>query len=106
MPKFLMEVSYTAEGAAGVRKDGGTKRKAVAQKAAKSVGGKLESFYFSFGDTDAVLIVDLPDATSAAAIGLNLASSGAAHTRTTLLLTPEDIDKASGKKITYTPPGE
>ena len=39
MPKFLMEVSYTAEGAAGVRKDGGTKRKAVAQKAAKSVGG-------------------------------------------------------------------
>lgn len=106
MPKFLMEVSYTAEGAAGVRKDGGTKRKAVAQRAAKSVGGKVESFHFAFGDADAVLIVDMPDASSAAAIALHLASSGAAHTRTTLLLTPEEVDKASSKKTSYTPPGE
>lgn len=105
MPKFLMEISYTADGAAGVRKDGGSKRKAVAQKAAKSVGGKLETFYFSFGDADAIVIVDAPDAASIAAIGLHLAASGGAHTRTTLLMTPEEMDKAASKKTSYTPPG-
>ena len=27
----------------------------------ESAGGKLESFYFAFGATDAYVIVDLPD---------------------------------------------
>jgi len=49
MAKYLVTVSYTAAGAAGLRKDGGTKRRSVAAKAVESVGGKLETFYFARG---------------------------------------------------------
>ncbi len=53
MAKYMLQVNYSNEGAKGVLREGGTKRRSVAEKAAKSVGGKLGSFYFAFGDTDA-----------------------------------------------------
>lgn len=105
MPKYLVSVSYSAEGAKGLRKDGGTKRRQVATKAVESVGGKVESFYFCFGDVDAILIVDMPDAASAAAVSMAVAATGGAHLITTPLITAEEIDKASGKKTAYKAPG-
>src|SRR4051812_22147923 len=63
MPKFLWQVSYTAQGAEGLRKDGGTARRAVAQKLAEQMGGRVESFYFALGESDAFIIAELPDAT-------------------------------------------
>lgn len=105
MAKYLVTVSYTAEGAKGVRKEGGTKRRKVAGKAVESVGGKLESFYFSFGAQDAVVIVDVPDNVSAAALSLAINASGGARLTTTPLLTAEEMDKASGKKTAYKAPG-
>jgi uncharacterized protein with GYD domain len=105
MPKYLLEVAYTAQGAKGVLKDGGSKRRAAAQKAVKSLGGKMEAFYFAFGDTDALVIVDMPDAASAAAMSMNVAATGAASSKVRVLLTPEDIDKAARKTASYTPPG-
>lgn len=105
MPKYLLEVSYTAQGAKGVLKDGGSKRRAAAQKAIKSLGGKMESFYFAFGHADAIVIVDLPDAVSAAAMSMNVSATGAAAATVRVLLTAEDIDKSARKTTTYTPPG-
>ena len=78
MPKYLLKVNYTADGAKGVIKDGGTKRRAVAQGLAESVGGRIESFYFAFGNTDVYAIADVPDAASAAAVALAAASSSSA----------------------------
>ena len=105
MPKFLMEVSYTAEGAKGLLKDGGTKRRAAAEALVKSVGGTIESMYFTFGARDAIVVSDLPDTTAAAAAGIALAASGAVTSRTTLLITPAEIDAAVKKTASYTPPG-
>lgn len=105
MPKFLVSVSYSAEGAKGLRKDGGTKRKHAATKAVESVGGTIEAMYFCFGDQDAVIIADLPDAASAAAVSLAVSSTGAARLTTTPLITPEEMDKAAGKKTAYKAPG-
>jgi uncharacterized protein with GYD domain len=105
MPKFLMEVSYTSEGAKGLLKDGGTKRRAAAKAAAESVGGTLESMYYAFGKNDAVLIADFPDTAAAAALAITLAASGAVTNRTTLLLSVEDIDAATKRAPSYTPPG-
>ena len=51
MPKYLMSVVYTVDGAKGLRADGGTKREHVVRMALESVGGKLESFYFTLGET-------------------------------------------------------
>ena len=105
MPKFLVSVSYTAEGAKGLRLDGGTKRRDVATHAVESVGGKVEAFYFSFGDQDAVIIADMPDTASAAALSLAVTAAGGARLTPTPLITPEEMDPAAGKKTPYRAPG-
>ena len=105
MPKYLIEASYTSEGAKGVMKDGGSKRRAAAEQAIKNAGGKLDAFYFAFGDADALVIIDAPDHASVAAASLAINASGAVHTKTTVLLTPEEIDHAAKKGVQYTAPG-
>jgi len=105
MPKYLLQVSYTADGARGLQKDGGTKRRQAAQKLVESLGGKMEAVYFAFGDCDVIAIADMPDATSAAAASLALATSGAATAKTTVLLTAEEMDAAVKKTPSYSPPG-
>ncbi len=105
MAKYLFEVSYTVEGVTGLLKDGGTKRRAAAQALIESVGGKLETLYYTFGEHDAILIAEVPDSIAAAALSLRLGSSGGVTNRTTVLLTPEDIDAAIKQPAIYTPPG-
>lgn len=105
MPKYMITASYTSEGAKGVLKDGGSKRKQAAEAAIKSGGGRMEAFYFAFGEGDAYIIVDAPDAASAVATSLAINSTGAVRTKTTVLITPEEVDQAAKKSISYKPPG-
>lgn len=106
MPKYLFVGSYTAEGVRGLLKDGGSKRRAVAQRAVESVGGRLEAFYFAFGDNDVVGIADVPDNASIAAVSLAVSASGAFSFKTTVLLPAEEIDQATKMAIKYSPPGQ
>ncbi len=106
MPKYLFEVSYTPAGIAGIQKDGGTKRRATAQSLIEGLGGTLDGMYFAFGKTDAFAIVDLPDNVAAAAASLATGGSGAINGKITVLLTPEEIDAAVQRDVTYTPPGQ
>ena len=105
MPKYLLNASYSAEGSKGLLKDGGTKRQSAARTLVESLGGKLETLYFAFGETDVVAIVDLPDNATAAAASLTIAGTGALTGTITVLLTPEEIDQAAKKSPTYTAPG-
>jgi uncharacterized protein with GYD domain len=105
MPKYLTVASYTAEGTKGLLKEGGTARRAVVEKMMKSLGGKLESFYFAFGDDDVFVITEGPDNVTAAAISLAVSASGAVKSKTIVLLTPEEIDQASKKTVEFRPPG-
>ena len=105
MPKYLIKASYTSEGAKGLLKDGGSKRREIAEQAMKSAGGKMEAFYFAFGDTDVFLIVDAPDHASVSAASLAINASGAVRTETVVLLTPEEIDQAAKQSVTYRAPG-
>jgi len=105
MPKYLLEVSYTLDGIRGVAAQGGSARKAAAQAAAKSAGGKVESFHFAFGGTDVYVIADLPDNTAAAALAMTVTAGGGATVRTVVLLTPDEVDAAAQKTVKYTPPG-
>ena len=105
MPKYLLEVNYTLDGVRGVTAKGGSARQTAAQAAAKSVGGTLESFYFAFGGTDVFAVADMPDNAAAAALALAVTAGGGATVRTVVLLTPEEVDGATGKKVEYTPPG-
>jgi uncharacterized protein with GYD domain len=105
MPKYLLKTSYTVAGAQGLLKDGGSKRRAVAEAAVKKLGGRIESFYFALGESDAVVIVDLPDVVSCAALSVAVAASGGVSLSTTQLLTVQDLDQACKKRTGYTPPG-
>ena len=106
MAKYLIAASYTAEGAKGLLKEGGTKRRQAAEQAIKSAGGKLDAFYFAFGDSDAFVIIDSPDHASVAAASVAINASGAVRTKTVVLLTPEEIDQAVKKGTTYRAPGQ
>jgi len=76
------------------------------QQTLQGLEGKLEAFYYAFGDDDAVVIVDLPDHASVAAMALAVRASGAVNLKTTVLLTPEEIDQAAKKSVHYRPPGQ
>ena len=106
MPKYLIQATYMAEGTKGLLAEGGTKRRDAAAKAIKAAGGKLEAFYFAFGKSDAIVLVDLPDNVSAAAASLTISASGVVTTRTTVLLTPGEIDEAAKKSVPYRAPGQ
>ena len=105
MPKYLFQASYTTRGEEGVRAKGGSDRREAVADAVKSVGGELECVYFEFGDTDAFSIVDLPDDEAAAAVSLIVNASGAAKVKTSVLLTPEQVDEAASRAVTFRPPG-
>jgi uncharacterized protein with GYD domain len=105
MAKFLILADYTLEGVRGVQKAGGSARRDAVAAALETVGGKLESFHFAFGDHDAYVIAEVPDNTSAAAVALTVGASGGASTRTIVLLTPEEVDAAAKQSVSYTPPG-
>ena len=104
MAKYMLIGSYTATGAAGLIKEGGSRRVEAATAAVESAGGTLESFYFGFGADDYYVTVDFPDHASAAA-SLTVGASGSSEARLVVLLTPEELDAASQKSVTFRPPG-
>ena len=101
MAKYLVEASYTREGVAGVQAKGGSSRRDAVAEMAAGLGGKVESFYFGFGERDAYVVVELPDNEAAAAVN----ASGGATVKTTVLLTPEQVDEAAKRSVDYRPPG-
>ena len=105
MPKFLVEATYTAEGLRGLIKEGAASRKAAVTQAVKKLGGKAEGIYWCLGDKDAVMVVDMPDAASAAAVSLAVSASGLVRAKTTVLLTAEETDEVLAKQVTYRAPG-
>jgi len=98
-------VSYTPEGIKGLVKEGGTARRVAVENILQKLGGRLEGFYFAFGDNDAYVISEGPDNATAAAISLAV-TTGAIRTKTIVLLTPEEVDLAVKKGVDYSPPGK
>ena len=105
MPKYLIRASYTTDGLKGLLKEGGSGRRKAVEQVIKGLGGKLEAFYFAFGEEDAIVIADLPDGASAAAVSLAVNASGAVKATTTVLMTPAEMDAAVKKHVKYRPPG-
>ena len=105
MAKYLIQANYGAEGIKGLLREGGSGRRAAVDKLLGSVGGKVESFYYAFGDTDAFVIVDVPNNVTAAAVALTVGASGVVTIKTTVLMTPEEVDQATKKSPAYRAPG-
>ena len=86
MPSYLVQVSYTADAVAALIKKP-QDRTDVVRKAIEKLGGSMHGLWLSFGDHDVVVLADLPDNSSAAAIALAVAGGGACKSvKTTPLL--------------------
>lgn len=105
MAKYLWQVSYTQAGLKGLLKEGGSSRAAAIKQLVKGQGGKLEAFYYAFGDDDVYLIADLAGNVEASAVSLAVGASGAARIKTVVLLSPDDVDAAIKVKVGYRAPG-
>lgn len=105
MPKFLVEAKYTAEGAQGLLKSSATERRKAIERLITSLGGKLETFYFTFGSDDAVIIVDLPSTEAGLSVAFAVRASGMVQSTTTRLITVEEADRAIDLHVKYVPPG-
>ena len=105
MGKYLFQATYTAEGTKGLARDGGSGRRESVEKAIAGLGGKVECFYYAFGDVDAYVIADLPDHEAATALALAVNQSGAASVKTVVLMTVKEVDNAAKKAVKYRPPG-
>jgi len=106
MAKFLFEARYVGEGIKGLIKEGGSSRVAAVEKAALSVGGKVDAFYYAFGDADVYAVVDLPDNAAAAALALTINASGNVVLKTVVLMMPQELDLAVKKSPSYRAPGK
>jgi uncharacterized protein with GYD domain len=105
MASYLVRATFNDQGARGMLKEGGSGRRTTLGQLISKMGGSMEAFYFAFGEDDVIVIAELPDNITAAALGLNVSASGAVRTTTVVLLTPEEIDEAVKKEVGYRPPG-
>ncbi len=105
MPKYLFQADYSVEGTVGLLREGGTGRRAMFEEMFAGLGGTLEAFYYAFGREDLYMIVDLPDDAAAVTASLNVSASGAVTFGATVLITPETVDEAIQRSVTYRSPG-
>ena len=104
MAKYFFQASYTLEGLKALLEDGGTARAKLVEELVSGAGGKLEAFYYAFGDNDVYAIAELPDDATAAAVSLRVSAGGAVSVKTTVLLDPATIDDAAEKVVNYAGP--
>src|SRR5262245_15660027 len=105
MGKYLFEATYTAQGTKGLAREGASARREIVESAITGLGGKVECFYYAFGDVDAYVIAELPDHEAATALALAVNQSGAASVKTVVLMSVKEVDKAAKKAVKYRPPG-
>ncbi len=106
MAKYLVKANYNQSGLKGLLAEGGSSRRAALTSTVESLGGTLEALYYAFGDTDLYAIADLPDEASAAAFSLQISAAGAIDVDLTVLVSPETVDEAAKKELSYRPPGD
>ena len=107
MATYLFEVSYTSAALAALVKEPQDRAQVVA-KSVKKLGGKVRGFWFAFGDSDVIGVVEMPDNASMAALALAIGAGGAcSKVKTTALLSIDEATSAMKKapKIGYTPIG-
>lgn len=93
MPHYLIQAAYTPEALRAMIQDPKDRTTAL-QKPIESLGGKIHNLLFSFGDYDAVMLLEMPNNVAVAAIALAIGAGGACkNVKTTPLMTAaEGID--------------
>src|SRR4029077_2278629 len=106
MAKYLIQGSYSDHGLKGLLEEGGSKRREAAEQSIKGLGGRLEAFYYAFGNDDFVIIVDLPSNVDALALSLTANATAAVKSRMTVWITPKQVDRTTKRTVKFRPPGK
>ncbi|MCY4143095.1 MAG: GYD domain-containing protein [Gammaproteobacteria bacterium] len=106
MSKYLFQASYTQAGVQGLLKEGGSGRREALTQTVEGLGGSLDAMYYAFGDVDLLMVVDLPDEASAVALSMFIGAAGALDVTMKVLVSPETIDEAIRKNVSYRAPGD
>ncbi len=107
MPKYMYSGNYTPKGAAGLLEDGGTARKQETLRILTEMGGSLESYYWCYGNTDFIMIADIPSESAAIKLALQVGSSGVFNGNLTPLISADEMDAAVNEDLpSMSLPGE
>ncbi len=88
MPLYMYQAAYTPESWAAQVKNPQNRVETVGRQVCEAVGGKLVGGWLCFGEYDLVIIADVPNNESMAAIALAVAAGGAIKaSKTTVLMT-------------------
>ena len=105
MAHVMFRARYTQSGIQGLLKEGAEGRVKALSDLTASIGGRMETCYWSFGDDDFLMIAEVPSNAAAAALATRVSASGAASVSTTVLLTAAEVDEARGIGVNYRAPG-
>jgi uncharacterized protein with GYD domain len=107
MPLYMSQFSYTKEAWAALAQNPEDRSVAIGELL-ESMGGRLVSLYFTFGEYDGFLVFEAPNENDAAAIMVAAISPGHLKAiKTTLAFTPEEAMEFMRKAgaATYRGPG-
>lgn len=97
MPNYLLQASYTPEAWARMVANPQDRTEAVRTPIEK-LGGRLNTVFFAFGESDVVSIIEMPNNVHAAAIAMAFAAGGAVrNVKTTPLMTTAEALEALKK---------
>ena len=108
MPLYLYQAAYTDESWAAQMKNPQNRVEAIGQSVCEAAGGRLVGGWLSFGEYDLVIIADVPDNQSMAAIAIAVGAGGALKSsKTTVLMTGAEgvaaLEKAGAVAQAYRP---
>ena len=98
MPLYMYQAAYTAESWAAQMKNPQNRVESVGRQVTEAVGGKMIGGWYCLGEYDVILIADVPNIESMAAIAVAIAAGGAIKSsQTTALMTGEELVAALKK---------
>ena len=108
MPLYMYQAAYTPESWAAQMKNPQNRVEAVGRSVCKAVGGKLVGGWLCFGEYDLVIVAEVPDNQSMAAVALAVGAGGAIKaSKTTVLMTGDEgveaLKKSDAVAKAYSP---
>lgn len=88
MPTYIALINYTTEGIANISDS--PDRLDAAKELLESMGGEFVAWYLTFGEYDAIAIVEAPDDETVAQFALAVGSKGAVETETLKAFTEDE----------------
>ena len=108
MPNYLVQFSYASRSIKGLVEQPDVDHAEQASAMLASLGGKLLGYWYAFGEFDGVVLMEVPDSSTAAAVAIAIGGTGeVTRLETTVLITMDEAQAAVRRAATAThlPPG-